>query len=167
MVSAAARDAAGEPRLAGLVIAPDGSVTLSAKQHMHGIEATLFRPAPPAAPFVVQGWTVAVGICFDAAHPRHAEAARAIGANLYVVPAVYAVGEERRVDLHFGARAMDNRMFTALANHAGATGTYTSIGGSGVWGPAGDVVRRLADAAPALVTVDLEPERLRQYRAPA
>jgi predicted amidohydrolase len=165
VVSAAVRDGGGAPRLAGLVIAPDGSVTVSSKQHMHGIEPTLFRPGTPAAPFTVQGWKVAVGICFDAAHPRHAEAAALAGADLYVVPAVYTVGEERRVDLHFGARAMDNRIFTALANHAGITGSYTSIGGSGVWGPTGAVVQRLGDAMPALVTVELDPEQLRRFRA--
>jgi predicted amidohydrolase len=167
VVSAAVRDGGGEPRLAGLVIAPDGSVALTSKQYMHGIEATLFHPGAPAAPFTVQGWRVAIGICFDAADPRHAEAAATAGADLYVVPAVYAVGEERRVDLHFGARAMDNRIFTALANHAGITGRYASIGGSGVWGPTGAVVHRLGDALPALATVELDPEQLRAFRGPA
>jgi 5-aminopentanamidase len=165
VVSAAVREPGGEPFLAGLVIAPDGSVTVSAKQHLHGTEGALFRAGPPASPFTVQGWKVAVGICFDAAHPRHAEAAALAGADLYVVPAVYAAGEERRADLHFGARAMDNRIFTALANHAGITGRYVSIGGSGIWGPTGAVVQRAADAAPALITIELDPDELRRFRA--
>ena len=167
VVSAAVREPGGEPALAGLVIAPDRSVTVSAKQHLHGREGALFRAGAPAAPFTIQGWTVAVGICFDAAHPRHAEAAAQAGADLYVVPAVYMVGEERRVDLHFGARAMDNRIYTVLANHAGITGPYVSIGGSGAWGPTGAVVHRAADAAPTLLTIDLDPDELRRFRSPA
>lgn len=165
VVSAAVREPGADPVLAGLVIAPDGAVTVSAKQHLHGTESELFRAGTPAAPFTTQGWNVAVGICFDAAHPRHAEAAALAGADLYVVPAVYAVGEERRVDLHFGARAMDNRIFTALANHAGVTGRYQSIGGSGVWSPTGAVVYRTSDAAPALAVIALDPAELRQFRS--
>ncbi|MFI5302576.1 MAG: carbon-nitrogen hydrolase family protein, partial [Polyangiales bacterium] len=118
-----------------------------------------------AAPFEVRGWRVAVGICFDVAHPRHAEAAALAGADLYVASSLYWSGEERRVDLHLGARAMDHRMFTALANYAGTTGGFVSCGGSGAWKPNGEPLLRADGAVETTVIVDLDPAELRRYRA--
>jgi predicted amidohydrolase len=165
VVGAAVREPDGTPRLAAFVVCPDGGVTCWHKQHVHGTEIALFRCGEPGPPFAVEGWQVSIGICFDAAFPTHAAQAAARGTDLYLVSALYMRGEERRVDLHLGARAMDNRLFSALANHAGTTGGFESIGGSGVWRPNGDVVRRAEGAAPALVVVDLDPAELRRYRA--
>jgi predicted amidohydrolase len=165
VVGAAVREGDGTPRLASLVVAPDAPTRCWHKQHVHGTESWLFRPGLPGPPFDVSGWRVSLGICFDTAHPTHAAQAAAAGADLYLVSALYWRGEERRADLHFGARAMDNRIFSALANHAGTTGGFESLGGSGAWKPNGDVARRTADARPALLVADLDPAELRPYRA--
>ena len=121
--------------------------------------------APASAPFTVSGWRVSIAICFDAAQPTHALEAAGRGTDLYVASALYVQREARRADLHFGARAMDHRMFAALANHALTTGGHASLGGSGVWRPTGDVLQRAADASPSLLIVDLDPTELRAYRA--
>ena len=90
----------------------------------------------------------------------------AMGADVYVSSSLYAVGEERRSDLHLGARAMDNRVFTLLANYAGRSGPYESCGLSGAWTPTGEVLARVPDASEALLLVDLDPAALRPFRAP-
>jgi predicted amidohydrolase len=164
VVGAAVREPNRTPRLAAFIVLPDGGLRCSWKQHVHGTERALFRDGEAGAPFTVGGWSVALGICFDAAHPTHAAQAAARGADLYIVSALYMRGEERRVDLHLGARAMDNRMFAALANYAGRTGGFESIGGSGVWLPTGDVAQRAENAKPALLFIDLDPAKLRPYR---
>lgn len=156
--------AENRPRLAALVIDAAGEVGTTCKQHLHGAEGTLFEAAEPAPPFELEGWRVAVAICFDAAHPRHAEAAAAQGADLYLVSAFYGVGDERRADLHLGARAMDHRMFSALANHACTTGGYVSCGGSGVWGPTGDPLCRASSSGETLLLAELDPAGLAQFR---
>ena len=108
---------------------------------------------------------MAIGICFDASRPSHAERAVQGGADLYVASSLYVLpGEERRMDLHLGARAMDNRIFGSVANYAGATGGGTSCGLSGVWGPDGAVVERAAGAGEKLVVATLDPAALRRYR---
>jgi 5-aminopentanamidase len=165
VLGAAVRDADDTPRLAALIATPDGAVTAWPKQHLHGGEHELFRAAPTPAPFTVGAWRVSVAICFDAAQPTHALEAATRGADLYVASALYVKREARRADLHFGARAMDHRMFAALANHAGTTGGHESLGGSGVWRPTGDVLDRTPDEAPALLVVDLDPAELRAFRA--
>ena len=156
--------AGAENRIAALIIDGGGAVHVSDKVHVHASEAHLFAPGEAAPPFELHGWKVAVAICFDAARPRHADEAAGRGAELYLVSALYVVGEERRVDLHLGARAMDHRMFAVLANHAGRPGGHVSIGGSGVWRPDGSVQVREPSADEALLVAELDPAAVNAYR---
>lgn len=151
------------PLLAAQILHPDGSAHVSAKWHLHGREREVFRAAPPAPPFELHGWRVAVAICFDVANPPHAAAAAAAGADLYVGSALYDTTEVRRSDLHFGARAMDHRMFSALANYAGTSGGLVSCGRSGVWRPSGEVLCR-AGTEEITVLADLDRAEVEAYR---
>ena len=164
VVGAAVRRADGTPNIAAPILFADGSLALWPKEHVHKTEIAMFRPGVANEPFTVAGWRVALGVCFDAAHPTHAARAAAAGAHVYVGSALYVRGEERRCDLHYGARAMDNRIFSALANYAGTTGGHVSCGQSGVWRPTGDVLRRAADAEPTLLLLDLDPAELAGWR---
>lgn len=163
VLGAAAHAHGGGRVIAAPVIGPHGDMATSFKEHLHGSETALFRAGVPCLPFEVHGWRVAIGICFDASRPSHAEHAARDGADLYVVSALYMKGEERRADLHLGARAMDNRVFTALANYAGTSGGFVSCGLSGAWSPTGDV-RERAGTDEGLVLVDLDPAELSRYR---
>jgi predicted amidohydrolase len=164
-VLGAATRAGGEATLCAPIVGADGRVALSHKEYVHGSEKDLFAPGEARPPFEVDGWRVAVGICFDAAHPAHAAKAAAARADLYVVSALYVVGEERRLDLHLGARAMDFRMFSAVANWAGTIGGHASCGQSAVWRPTGDVLCRAGGAAEELVVADLDRAELAPFRA--
>ncbi len=159
------RTADDEPRIAAIVLTSEGDFNVSYKEFVHGSESTMFEPGAAALPFEIDGWKIAVAICFDAAHPKHAEAAARNAADVYVTSALYVVGEERRLDLHQGARAMDNRLFAVLANYTGNTGTHTSCGSSGVWRPTGEVQARAPAAEETLLFADLNPSELRAFRA--
>jgi predicted amidohydrolase len=154
----------GDRVIAAPIVGPHGDIAISTKEHVHGSESSVFRTGAQCSPFDVDGWRISVGICFDVAHPAHAERAAKSGADLYVASSLYWQGEERRVDLHFGARAMDNRIFTALANYAGTTGGHVSCGGSGAWAPSGDVVVRTNGASEAFVVASLDSAELERYR---
>ena len=167
ILGAALRTRANERFIAAPVIGPSGDVAVSLKEYLHGSEAQLFQAGAAIPPItVVGGWRVAIGICFDVARPEHAERAALDGADLYAVSALYTRGEERRSDLHLGARAMDNRVFTGLANYAGSTGGRVSCGLSGAWGPSGEMIERASGAEEALVVVDLDPAQLEAFRGP-
>jgi predicted amidohydrolase len=165
ILGAPLRTRAGAQHIAAPIVGPRGDVEISCKEYVHGSEAELFVSGAPIPPFEAHGWRVAVAICFDTAHPRHAERAAQDGADLYVSSALYFKGEERRCDLHLGARAMDNRFFAVLANYAGSSGGYESLGASGAWSPRGDVIARVDGAGEALLVVDLDPALLAQYRS--
>jgi predicted amidohydrolase len=152
-------------RITALIVDASGAITVSQKVHLHSSEDEVFAPGVAAPPFTVAGWRVSVAICFDAARPQHAAAAAAAGTDLYLVSALYEVGQERRLDLHHGARAMDHRMFAALANHAGTTGGYVSCGGSGLWSPSGAQLASAPSSDEALLIVDLDPAELARWRA--
>ena len=116
---------------------PAGTIEASFKTHLHGPEQDLFVAGSHPAVLEIDGWKIALAICFDAARPGHAEWAADAGADIYAVSALYTAGEDHRLALHLGARAMDNRMFSVLANLAGATPLGASCGLSGFWGPTG------------------------------
>jgi predicted amidohydrolase len=140
-------------------------VGVSLKEHLHDSETTLFSAGKPIAPFQVNGWRVAIALCFDASKPHHAARAAEEGADLYVSSSFYDESEARRADIHLGARAMDNRIFSALANYAGTTGGSRSCGMSGVWGPRGDLLACASDATATLVVANLDAEALRPFRS--
>ena len=129
----------GARLVATLRVCPDGSVAVHGKSHLHGGEHDVFRPVPPGEPFELDGWRVAVAICFDLATPSHAAAAAAHDADLYVASVLYDVGDERRLDLHGGARALDHRMVVAAVNTVGVRPGGVTCGASAVWGPDGSV----------------------------
>jgi predicted amidohydrolase len=166
VVGAAFKDEDGTPRLASLAVHPAGLIEASFKTHLHASEQDLFVAGSQPAILEIDGWKVALAICFDAARPGHAEWAAAAGADIYAVSALYTAGEDHRLGLHLGARAMDNRMFSVLANLAGATPLGPSCGLSGFWGPDGLPLRQAAGTGTEVLTASLQHSVLERFRRP-
>lgn len=165
-VGAAVREPDGTPRLASVLIRPGAAPLIAPKMHLHGPEGELFEPGDRPTVVDIDGWNVALAVCFDVAQPSHAARAAAAGADLYAASAVYVVGEERRLDLHFGARAMDSRFFALLANAGGMSALGPSCGESGIWGPDGHRMAAAAGAGAEVVPAVLFRSELAQYRRP-
>ena len=158
-------DAGDAGRIASFVLHPDGEAHIIAKMHVHASEDAWFCSASyPPRPLDIAGWSVALAICFDAANPSHAMAARDAGADLYICSAMYDVSEVRRLDLHFGARAMDHRMVSLLANCSGAGKGWESCGLSGTWGPDGERRTVAPDRTPQLVIDRIERAAIDRFR---
>jgi predicted amidohydrolase len=163
VVGAAYRQADGTAWIASLAVRPDGEIHAQGKRNLHGRERDLFQPAGQGRLLDVDGWQVALAICYDAGVPGHAEDAARLGAEVYAGSVLYTLQETRRLDLHFAARAMDHRMFAVAANYAGTGPGWASCGGSGAWHPDGT---RLTQAAtgPGLFTAALSRGELRALR---
>jgi predicted amidohydrolase len=176
VVGAPFRDRDGTPRLASLAVHPNGAEEAGFKTHLHGEEQSLFEAGPGfeqgrgfeggQEPLMldVDGWKVALAICFDAAHPAHSGAAAAAGADVYAVSALYTQEEGHRLGLHLGARAMDNRMYGVLANLGGRTPLGPSCGLSGFWGPDGLPMQQAGGTGTEVVTAVLRRGSLDRYR---
>ncbi|MFI6598653.1 carbon-nitrogen hydrolase family protein [Nonomuraea sp. NPDC050536] len=163
VVGAAYRQADGAAWIASLAVRPDGSIHAYGKRNLHGRERDLFQPGGPGRLLDVDGWQVALAICYDAGVPAHAEDAARRGAEVYAGSVLYTLAETRRLDIHFAARAMDHRMFAIAANYAGTGPGWVSCGGSGAWHPDGT---RLTQAAtgPGLFTATLSRSELQALR---
>ncbi|OKI15448.1 hypothetical protein A6A25_14170 [Saccharothrix sp. CB00851] len=154
----------GRRLLASVALSPDGGVEVVGKQYLSRAERELFEPGGFGPPLDVAGWRVAPAVCYDAAAPEHAVEVARRGADIYAVSALYTEGQERRLDVHPAARAMDHRMYALVANLAGAGPGWRSCGGSGVWHPDG---RRMVQAGtgPRVVTARLARADLERLRA--
>ncbi len=154
----------GDRLLASLALSPDGSVEVVGKRYLHRDERELFEPGVSSPLLEIDGWRIALAVCYDAAAPEHALEMAGKGADVYAVSALYTEGQERRLDVHPAARAMDHRMYALVGNLAGAGAGWRSCGGSGVWHPDG---RRLVEAGlgPQVVVAVLERAELDRLRA--
>jgi predicted amidohydrolase len=164
VIGAPFREPDGTPRLASLAVHPNGAEEAGFKTHLHGDERSLFEAGQEPLLLDVDGWKIALAICFDAAHPAHSGDAAAAGADVYAVSALYTQEEGHRLGLHLGARAMDNRMYGVLANLGGHTPLGPSCGLSGFWGPDGLSMQQAGGTGMEVVTAVLRRGSLERYR---
>ena len=166
VVGAAVQDETGALRVSALVIGSDGApVTRYDKQYLFKAEREIYRPGSTGRTLELDGWRLGLGICYDSGFPEHARAAALDGCHAYLVGALFSVGHGHHESrTWFPARALDNTVYTLLANHIGETGGWNTCGASAVWAPDG---RLLAEAGPdrrELVVVDLDPAVLAATR---
>lgn len=161
--------ARGEVRtLSSVVVGADGSVRVPYdKQHLSGdLERDHFVAGECGASITVEGWEVALSVCYDGSFPEHARAAADDGARLYVNSGAFFAGGEHRRDVYYPARALDNGIFVLFAGATGAcrhTGA-TFAGGSAAYDPEGRPLARLGREA-GLAVADLDPGLMAATRA--
>ena len=163
VVGAAVRRALDESTLSVLVV--DDQDELSApydKQHLCGPERDFFTAGDHGATIVVDGWDLALGVCYDGCFPEHALSATADGASAYLVPAAYYAGSEHRRDVYYAARALDNGIYVVFAGLTGRCGAGSFSGGSAVYDPEGRPVARVGADSRALVWHDLDLDVVRR-----
>ncbi|GAB7181337.1 nitrilase superfamily protein [Kitasatospora sp. Ki12] len=165
VVGAAVQDGA-DLRISALVLGADGElVTRYDKQYLFKTERDLYRPGTAGCTLELDGWRLGLGVCYDSGFPEHARAAALDGCHAYLVGALFSRGHghhESRV--WFPARALDNTLYTVLANHIGRTGPWHTCGGSAVWGPDGRLLAEASEDRREVVVVDLDPTVLRTTR---
>ncbi len=146
-----------ESTLSVLVVDTQGEVSAPYdKQHLCGPERDFFTAGSHGATIVVDGWDLALGVCYDGCFPEHALSATAGGASAYLVPAAYYVGAEHRRDVYYAARALDNGIYVVFAGLTGRCGAGSFSGGSAVYDPEGRPVARVGAESPALAVHDLD-----------
>lgn len=169
VVGAAVRYAAdGRRTCAALVVDRAGTVHAAYdKLHLWGPEENaLFVPGATGATVTVDGWRLALGVCYDGCFPEHGRAAAtAGGAHGYLCPSGYVEGSAHRRDLYYAARALDNTMYVAFANAVGGDAPWRFNGGAAVYDPEGRPLGRAADTGEAVVVATFDPAVLAATRA--
>ncbi|MEE1788947.1 carbon-nitrogen hydrolase family protein [Streptomyces sp. SP17BM10] len=152
--------------VSAFVFGPDGAVvTRYDKQHLFKSEQAYYRPGAVGCSLELDGWRLGLGICYDSGFPEHARSAALDGCHAYLVGALFSVGHGHHESrTWFPARALDNTLYTVLANHVGVTGGWQTCGGSAVWGPDGRLIAEAGEDDREIVLADLDPAVLRAAR---
>lgn len=132
------------------------------KQHLYASEKNIFTAGSHGASFTLDGFTIALSVCYDANFPEHAAAAASDGAIIYVNSGAYYPGGAERRDLHNAARALDNGIYVVFSGLVGAPSDF--IGGSAIFDPIG---RRIASVAEreGLAIADIDSDEMDAARA--
>jgi 5-aminopentanamidase len=180
LLSACQRVAVGH-RIALIVgypeLAPDGSLYNSAafidpagvvldvhrKTHLFGeLDRTYFAEGDRAVSVVDhQDLRIATMICYDVEFPENARMAALAGAHLIAVPTAQMEPFGFVADTLVRARAWENQVYVAYANHDGVEGSTTYVGRSSIVGPDGSVLDRI-ESGTGLAWADVDPEKVRQ-----
>ncbi len=165
----AERDADGEPRITQLFAAGGAITAIQRKRHLgDGEEA--FAAAAGFAVAEHAGTRIGMAICAESGYDDPFDTAAAAGAALMLFPAAPGLYGRRSTDDSWrsghawweGCGLADAQrharrlgLWVALAGQAGSTDDEDFPGLAALVGPAGDVVARLPDWQPGLLTVDI------------
>lgn len=165
IVGAATRNA-GALHISSLVFNRSGEpIEPYHKQYLYSSEASIYQPGTQGCMLELDGWRLALGVCYDSGFPEHARLAAVNGAHAYLVSALFSVKSGyHQSRIWFPARAFDNTMYVLLSNHIGTTGGWSTCGASAIWSPYGDVVAEASRERDDVVTALLDPAVLADIR---
>ena len=153
----------GRVHIGAVLVKSDGDIALSYnKTHLFGAdERTAFAPATKSPRSVkVNGVRIGVVICYDVEFPETVRAVVAAGAEVVLVPTALSVGFDTVPSVLLPARALENHVTIAYANHTGTEDGLEFSGNSVIVGPEGETIARAGESADMLVVdVDLEAAR--------
>ncbi|MBT2370480.1 carbon-nitrogen hydrolase family protein [Pseudomonas fluorescens] len=128
------RRAPGAKVLIGaLVLAPDGSLAVYSKQHLHPGEDVAFAPGEGGAALEWGEDRIALAVCADFSHPSHPRQAAKGGANIYAAGVLISENGYGPDTTLLQGYAAEHEMVVLMANHGGPTGGWTSAGRSALW----------------------------------
>jgi predicted amidohydrolase len=138
------------------------------KTHLFGsVDRTQFAAGETLSPVIdIDGWGVALAICYDVEFPEVVRAAALAGADVVLVPTANMEPYRSVCTRIVPARAEENGVYVAYCNYVGREASFDYCGLSCIVGPDGADLDR-AGAAPALIVADLSKERLETAREAA
>lgn len=148
-----------------LIIGNDGTTrAVYDKIHLWTSELPHFVPGETPVLLEIAGFPTGLAICYDAGFPEHCRALALAGAELILCPSAFSRGEEeRRYDLYFPMRALENTVFLAVANLVGSAAGLDFFGRGAVFDPSGAPLAVAGDAE-AVIVAEIGHDRLAAVR---
>ena len=135
------------------------------KQYLYKSEAEIYRAGMRGCMLELDGWRLALGVCYDSGFPEHARLAAVNGAHAYLVSGLFSVKSGyHQSRIWLPARAFDNTLYVLLSNHIGTTGGWDTCGASAIWSPYGDVIAEASREREEVITALLDPATLANVR---
>lgn len=153
-------------RVSSIIIDGEGDIRgYYHKQFLFATERDQYQPGEESVILEMKGWRFGLAICYDTGFGEHARAAALSGCHAYLASALFSRGNgAHERSIWFPARALDNTMFVALANHVGVTGGWETCGQSSIWSPDGSTVAMASPTGNEVVTAQLDPAGLAEMR---
>lgn len=136
------------------------------KQHLFGYgsaETELLTPGESLGVADLDGLTVGMTTCYDLRFPELYRALADAGVDLVAVPSAWPYPRVEHWQLLPRARAVENLYYVAAANGSATFEDGSLVGRSTVYDPWGTPLAS-TDDDPALVTAEVDPERVRSVR---
>lgn len=151
------RDAQGVWRNSAVLALPGDDPVVYDKAHLFGdLDRSRFVAGERThGAAVIDGVPVATLVCYDVEHPEAVRSAVLDGARLVLVPTANMHPIAGVNDLLVPARALENGVPVAYANHCGQEAETRYLGRSLVAGPDGAVLARAGGAQEELLVVDV------------
>ncbi|WP_324757902.1 carbon-nitrogen family hydrolase [Haloarcula montana] len=171
-LAASAADGIDVPQSSGLAnasvfLGPEGDRRGTyRKHHLFGYdsaESSLLEPGERVDTVEFGGFTVGMTTCYDLRFPELYRRLVDEGATLVCVPSAWPYPRVEHWELFGQARAVENQLYVAAANGVGSFEDAELLGRSTVYDPWGTVLASSADE-PALVTAELDPDRVERVR---
>jgi predicted amidohydrolase len=143
-----------------------GSLGHYRKTHLFGeLDRSMFSPAAADSGVVeLNGWRLAMLICYDVEFPENTRRLALAGADLIVVPTANMVPYDFVATTIVPARAFENQLYVAYANYCGSEAEISYCGLSCVASPDGKDAAR-AGRNEALIIGELDRARLSASRS--
>ncbi|MBX8485739.1 carbon-nitrogen hydrolase family protein [Pseudomonas cichorii] len=140
-------------QIGALTFTAEGEVIAYAKQYLHPGESEVFSPGKSDCFLTLGARQIGLCVCADFSHPEHAQRAADGGAWVYAASVLISpTGYEHDVTLLQG-HARRHALPVLMANHAGPTGGWQSVGRSGLWDESGNLVAGMPGAGEGLLVV--------------
>jgi len=140
----------GYPELVGdqvansaILIAPDGKILLNyRKSHLFGeLDRAMFKHIGDEFPVTeLHGFKIALLICYDIEFPEPARRLALAGADILLIPTAQMEPYEQVATHVIPARAYENQLYVAYANHTGTDDGLDYIGLSSICAPNGAIL---------------------------
>jgi len=128
---------------AAVLIGPDGKILLNyRKSHLFGeLDRAMFKAVGDEFPLAeLGGFKIGLLICYDIEFPEPARRLALAGADIILIPTAQMHPYEQVARHVLPARAYENQVYTAYANHSGEDDGLSYIGLSSICGPDGKVL---------------------------
>jgi 5-aminopentanamidase len=136
-----------------VLIGPDGEILLNyRKSHLFGeLDRAMFKAVGEDFPVArLGGFTIGLLICYDIEFPEPARRLALQGADILLIPTAQMQPYEQVARHVLPARAYENQLYTAYANHSGDDDGLSYVGLSSICGPDGTVLAMAGPGAEML-----------------
>jgi len=149
-----------------LLVGRDGAPLANyRKTHLYGSEEKrLFAPGDSLMLAELDGLKIGLLICYDVEFPEAVRALALAGAELIAVPTALIRPFDIVARTLVPARAFENQVYVAAANHVGNNSSVTFCGSSRIVDPFGVTIASASEEREALILGDIEKSEVVRVR---